>query len=226
MTAIINLAKPYKDPGGCVVCHGGRPTKTTKEEAHSGIPEKLSGEIGGPEAFYPDPGSIWIADKTCGICHQGYTERLKKALMTTEAGKLQGNFWTWGLQNELKYKAHYGNFDIEDEDGLEPAIGTEAYKKYMLAMAKANPDQFPTKLVQVPEVDVDKISEHPNLAGMTYSRQQCQRCHTGVTGHQRRGDFRGTGCSSCHVPYGIDGFYEGNDPTINKEEPGHPLCIE
>ncbi len=223
MTAIINLAKPYKDPGGCVVCHGGRPTKTTKEEAHSGIPEKLSGEIGGPEAFYPDPGSIWIADKTCGLCHQGYTERLKKALMTTEAGKLQGNFWTWGLQNELKYKAHYGNFDIEDEDGLEPAIGTEAYKKYMLAMAKANPDQFPTKLVQVPEVDVDKISEHPNLAGMTYSRQQCQRCHTGVTGHQRRGDFRGAGCSSCHVPYGIEGFYEGNDPTINKEEPGHPL---
>ena len=71
MTIIKNRAKPYQDPGGCVVCHGGRPTKTTKEEAHSGAPEKLTGG-GGPENFYPDPGSIWIADKTCGIYHQGY----------------------------------------------------------------------------------------------------------------------------------------------------------
>ncbi len=41
--------------------------------------------------FYPDPGSVWIANRTCGLCHQGYPERLTKALMNTEAGKLQGN---------------------------------------------------------------------------------------------------------------------------------------
>ena len=144
--------------------------------------------------------------------------------MTTEAGKLQGNFWTWGLQDKHKYKAHWGNYDIEDTDGPIPAIGTDAYKAYMVDLAKAHPDQFPTKLVQVPEVDINKIPDHPNLAGITYSRQQCQRCHTGVTGHQRRGDFRGVGCSSCHVPYGIEGLYEGNDPTIDKTEPGHPLA--
>ncbi len=99
MATIKAIAKPFNDPGGCVVCHGGRPTAITVEEAHSGLPEKMTKQGGGPEDFYPDPGSIWIADKTCGSCHQGYAERLKKALMTTEAGKLQGNFWTWGLQN-------------------------------------------------------------------------------------------------------------------------------
>jgi hypothetical protein len=31
------------------------------------------------------------------------------------------------------------------------------------------------------------------------------------------------GCSACHIPYGNEGFYEGNDPTINKKEAGHLL---
>ena len=46
------------DPGGCVVCHGGDPTATTAEAAHQGAPSDLA-EAGGPEMFYPDPGSIF-----------------------------------------------------------------------------------------------------------------------------------------------------------------------
>jgi len=218
--AIEAMARPVKDPGGCVICHGGTPSATTKEAAHAGSPKRLA-EAGGADTFYPDPGSVWIAEKTCGVCHQGYAERLTKALMTTEAGKLQGNFWVWNLQED--YKAYWGNYDVKDDDGPTPSIGTEAYKAYMTSLAKAHPDQIPSELKQVPEVDVHKISSDPKLAGMTYSRQQCQRCHTGVTGHQRRGDFRGAGCSSCHVPYGIEGLYEGGDPTIDKSQPGHPL---
>lgn len=82
---------------------------------------------------------------------------------------------------------------------------------------------MPTELTQVPDVDIDQIPEHPNLAGITYSRQQCQRCHVGVTGRESRGDYRGSGCSACHVPYGNEGRYEGGDPTISKEQPGHML---
>ncbi len=93
----------------------------------------------------------------------------------------------------------------------------------MVAFAEPHPDQMPSKMEQVPEVDVDAISEHPNLAGITYSRQQCQRCHVGVTGREKRGDYRGAGCSSCHVPYSNEGFYEGGDPTIAKDQPGKLL---
>ncbi len=221
-TAIEAMARPIRDPGGCVICHGGTPSATTKEAAHAGAPKGLTAR-GGADTFYPDPGSIWIADKTCGLCHQGYPRRLIKALMGTEAGKLQGNFWVWGLQDKYKYKAHWGNYDVRDEDGLTPAVGTKAYKAYMTDFAKNHPDQILERLSQVPEVDVNRISKNPKLAGMTYSRQQCQRCHVGVSGSQRRGDFRGGGCSSCHVPYSVEGLYEGGDPTINKKEPGHPL---
>jgi len=41
-----------------------------------------------------------INEFTCGqaACHQGYPERLEKALMNTEAGKIQGNLHTWGIK--------------------------------------------------------------------------------------------------------------------------------
>jgi len=214
------MGPDYGDPGGCVVCHGGTPGATTKDAAHAGTPGDLT-DAGGPHAFYPDPGSVWIADKSCGQCHFGYAERLQKSLMNTEAGKLQGNLWSWGLQDD--HKVVWGNYDLVDADGPEPAVGTDAYKAYMVAYVAAHPDQIPGEMKQVPDVDVGEISTHPNLAGITYSRQQCQRCHVGVTGREKRGDFRGAGCSSCHVPYGNEGIYEGDDPTISKELPGKLL---
>lgn len=214
------IGADFGDPQGCITCHGGDPAATEKEAAHSGAPEGLA-KAGGPHRFYPDPGSVWIAGETCGQCHQGYAERLTKSLMNTEAGKLQGNLWSWGVQESMKVV--WGNYDMVDEDGPTPSVGSDAYVDYMTKFATAHPDQIPTELKQVPDVDVNEIPKHPNLAGITYSRQQCQRCHVGVTGREKRGDFRGTGCSSCHVPYSNEGLYEGGDPTIAKDQPGKLL---
>ena len=219
METILSMGPDYGDPGGCVVCHGGTPNATTVEEAHAGSPEDLA-EFG-PHMFYPDPGALWVADRSCGQCHDGYSERLMKSLMNTEAGKLQGNLWSWGVIDT--HRSVYGNYTLTDDDGFEPIIGTDEYIDYMVAYAEEHPDQLVDSMEQVPEVDVNAISEHPNLAGITYSRQQCQRCHVGVSGREKRGDFRGAGCSSCHVPYSNDGFYEGGDPMISKEQPGKLL---
>ncbi len=215
------LGDDHGDPAGCVMCHGGNPAATTSaEQAHKGAPASLI-EADGPDRFFPDPGAVWIADKTCGQCHPGYAERVAKSLMNTEAGKLQGNLWSWGVQKD--HKVIWGNYTLTDDDGPEPMVGTDEYKAYMTAYVAAHPDQMPSRMTQVPAVDVTQIPKHPNLAGITYSRQQCQRCHVGVNGREKRGDYRGAGCSSCHVPYSNDGFYEGGDPTISKEQPGKLL---
>ncbi len=218
--AIVAMGTVNGDPAGCVTCHGGNPAAADKDAAHSGSPGQLA-KAGGPDMFYPDPGAVWIADKSCGQCHAGYAERLIKSLMNTEAGKIQGNLWSWGVQEGMKVV--WGNYDLADEDGPTPIVGTQAYKDYMLAFVAAHPDQMPAHMQQIPDVDVEQIPQHPNLAGITYSRQQCQRCHVGVTGREKRGDYRGAGCSSCHVPYSNEGFYEGGDPTIAKDQPGKLL---
>ncbi len=215
---IRDLGKLAGDPEGCVVCHGGNPKATTKEEAHKGAHPDL-----GPKAFYPDPGSVWIAEHSCGQCHADYAYRLERALMNTEAGKLQGNLHTWGVKEVQNHNVPWGNYDVKDADGAEPQVGTDAYKKYMLAMIAAYPKQFPKELKMVPQPSVEEIEKEPHLAGFTYSRQQCQRCHVGVRGREKRGDYRGMGCSACHIPYSNEGYYEGGDPTIDRKQRGHML---
>ncbi|MGB5706642.1 MAG: hypothetical protein WBM41_07405, partial [Arenicellales bacterium] len=224
MALIKALGTGHGDPEGCVMCHGGDPTATEADAAHSGSPEALKAAMG-PQLFYPDPGAMDVNPFTCGqsACHAGYGERLEKALMNTEAGKIQGNLHTWGIPEVQSYKVPWGNYDVVDEDGPIPSVGTDEYKEYMTAMIAAHKEQFPTELKQVPQPTVEEIEADPKLAGFTYQRQQCQRCHVTVKGREKRGDFRGQGCSSCHIPYSNDGFYEGNDPTIDKDQPGHLL---
>lgn len=220
MLAIIrSKGEKVGDSEGCVICHGGDPLEEEDETlAHQGAPAEIA-----PETFYPDPGSIWIADKTCGQsgCHEDKPYTVMRSLMQTEAGKIQGNMYTWTIQQDLK--VIWGNYDLDDPDGSQPLVGSEAYKAYLSAMVEEHPDQFPTSLEQLPNPSVEEIVENPYLAGFTYQRQQCQRCHVGIQGRQKRGDYRGMGCSACHIPYSNEGLYEGNDPTIPTDEPGHLL---
>jgi len=224
MTMIKSLGSGHGDSEGCVMCHGGDPLASDKEKAHSGSPDSLK-QAKGPQQFYPDPGAMDINKFTCGqaACHQGYPERVRKSLMNTEAGKIQGNLHTWGIKEVQNHKVPWGNYNIKDEDGSVPVTGTPEYKEYMKVMMAAHNDQFPTELKQIPQPTVEEIEKDPKLAGFTYQRQQCQRCHVTVKGREKRGDYRGQGCSSCHIPYGNEGLYEGNDPTISKTQKGHLL---
>ena len=90
---------------------------TEKEKAHSGTPATLK-MAPGPKDYYPDPGSIWIAENSCGACHVGYVYRTQLSLMNTEAGKIQGNLHTWGFEEVANFKVPWGNYDVEDVDGL------------------------------------------------------------------------------------------------------------
>lgn len=143
--------------------------------------------------------------------------------MNTEAGKIQGNLHTWGVEEARNYQVPWGNYAVADSDGPTPIVGTQAYKAYMAKLIEEHPDQLPTKLDQIPLPTIEEIEADPKLAGFTYQRQQCQRCHVGIKGREKRGDYRGMGCSACHIPYGNEGYYEGSDPTIDKEEQGHML---
>jgi hypothetical protein len=195
MLQLINsLSAVHGDTAGCVMCHGGDPTTSDAGKAHEGSPQSLV-DFKGPQTFYPDPGAMDINKFTCGqsACHAGYEERLE------------------------------GNYDVKDGDGPVPSVGTDAYKAYMKDMIAAHKEQFPTELAQIPQPSVDEIEKDPKLAGFTYQRQQCQRCHVTVKGREKRGDYRGQGCSSCHIPYGNEGIYEGGDPTIDKTQKGHML---
>ena len=51
--------------------------------------------------------------------------------------------------------------------------------------------------------------------------QTCLKCHLTAEPIMQPYAYRSTGCAACHVTYAGDGLYRGNDPTIDKTQPGH-----
>jgi len=221
METIAEIAEDAGFTGNsCIVCHGGNPETTVKTLAHNGsMPYFLEND--GPKDFYPDPGSPWINEHTCGYCHEAQTRPQFTSLMFTEAGKIQGTEWGFGGLNG--YNHNRANYDV-DELPLHQQLGTEVYLKYMQRLKEAEPQVFPGSMKQLPPAPTAaEVEKNPQLAAYTYIRQECQRCHTGTRGRNMPGDYRGMGCSACHIPYSTEGYYEGDDPSISHTEPGHVL---
>ncbi len=211
MQEIFIQGQKLGDPAGCVVCHGGDPAAATEEDAHK------------TGAFYADPGSPWINRFTCGQCHAELVKAQWNSLMMTEAGKIQGAAWAFGSLEG--YEHRWGNYDAANPSQKQERLGTANYHAYMEHLEAVEPQAFPEKMTSLPQAPIDlrQLAEHPEQAVFTYLRTDCQRCHLGVKGRQKRGDYRGMGCSACHIPYSNEGLYEGGDQSIDKKEPGHLL---
>lgn len=210
---ITNKGSMLGDPAGCIVCHNGDPNeRKDKEVAHGGD-------------FYPDPGSPWVNAETCGQCHTEQVGTQWQSLMMTEAGKIQGTCWSFGAMTG--YEHRYANYAVENPADPSKRLGTDTYRNYMERLTKLEPNVFVQSHEPLPEAlkahELDRLNEEPELAAYTYIRQECNRCHHAVKGRSSRGDFRGMGCSSCHIPYSNEGYYEGRDPSISQNETGHPL---
>lgn len=212
MQEILEISEQSGHPGNdCIVCHGGNPNTTELDRVHKGTP-KFFRDNPGPKNFYPEPGSPWINENTCGLCHKEQVMTQFTSLMFTEAGKIQGTLWGFGGLNG--YKHDIGNYEVE-EVAVHERLGTDVFRGYMLELAESEPQVYPSKMKSLPPAPTaEEVMENPQLAVYTYLRQECQRCHTGNKGRQERGDYRGMGCTSCHIPYGNEGIYEGKDKNI------------
>lgn len=212
------------DADGCVICHGGNPKAVTKSAAHHGAIASLA-KKGGPDAFYPDPASPWVNNRTCAQCHPKLVRAQWNSLMMTEAGKIQGATWAFGSLEG--YQHRWSNYDGKNPARPADRLGTPAYRAYMARKAKAFPNVYVERQKTLPEAPrgeaLKKLADHPGQAVFTYLRTECERCHLGVKGRARRGDYRGMGCGACHMPYSNEGFYEGADQTIPHDKPGYPL---
>ncbi len=221
MEEIYKVAEKAGHKGNdCIVCHGGNPTTMVKKRAHHGTVEYFLNHKG-PKAYYPAPGSTWINQNTCGMCHQEQVDAQMNSLMMTEQGKIQGALWSFGANEG--YNHNVATYDTKNPEDPHKRLGTVAYKQYMSELSALEPQGFPSETTALPKAPTaEEIEKDPSLAVYTYLRQECLRCHTGSKGREKRGDFRGIGCASCHIPYSNSGFYEGGDKQISKK-PGHLL---
>lgn len=200
------LSHAEKQPQGCLQCHDGIESIGEKhedlscEECHQGNPESSTKEDA-HKGLIKNPGDLNIVDQTCGVCHGGIVEKLKKSLHATSAGIISGARYTWAAQKEKN--SIYAVRQIKDTDGNIPED---------LGALK--------ELKQLPHY------QDSNQPVDDYLRNQCLRCHVWTEGARRRGDYRGSGCSACHVLYTDDGYSKSGDKTITKDESGHPARHE
>ncbi len=236
MTEILAVAAASGSGNRCVVCHGGDPRvhwegplrpdddayKDATRRGHTGAPAYFA-DHPGPKAFYPDPGSPWINEHSCGPCHAWEVDAQWRSLMMTEAGKIQGT--AWGFGGMTGYEHRWANYAVSDPDDPHAYLGTDAYKASLARIGALEPQVFVDRHDQVPAAPTDDaaLRADPSLAAFTYIRGECQRCHLGVGGKQRYGDWRGMGCSACHMPYGNAGQYQGADETLDPSTEGRPL---
>jgi hypothetical protein len=217
MQQILKLGKALGDPNGCVVCHGGTPSELhNQDRAHSGVPK---GSL--LAAFTPVPSALQVNNNTCGQCHKDHVYNVRLSMMNSDAGKMKAIAWSFGIGTE-NYDHVYANSTLVDTDGATPRFGTQKYIDYMKELAASFPGQFPSKLKEIPKVSARDIKTNPKLAAFTYLRN-CNACHLNNKGNYGRGHYRGMGCAACHNLYSNEGYYEGGDPKIPKNKPGHVM---
>ncbi|HEC66054.1 MAG TPA: cytochrome C [bacterium] len=117
---------------------------------------------------------------------------------------------------------------MDDPDGPVPIVGSSTYKKWIAKALKKGYIKNVELAKEIPSFEKGlDIWNNPHKAALSdMYRKQCARCHIWEEGRRERGDFRAGGCSACHVLYTNDGYYEGNDPTIRQDEPGHMMKHE
>ncbi len=244
---LVFAREKYGETSGyeCAVCHEGDPTSGEKAIAHNGfIPNPSSmwvlhqgkgcakchdgkGSITTlmGEALDTPVGGELMSSVNSSVENTGdYTYRMSLSLHSLMTGIASKSLSSNGVVEKGTFP--YGNFTMIDTDGPIPLVGSVKYKEWSAKALKAG---FLRRLEKVDEIpDFEKgvnVFGSEEKAGFsdTY-RKQCARCHVWGEGRGKRGDLRASGCAACHVLYGNDGKYEGNDPNIlNNESRPHPL---
>jgi hypothetical protein len=188
------MAAAWRADKKCEVCHYGQPTAATKLEAHRGI--------------IANPGDLRVIERTCGKCHSDYGEiqnvqingidnhvgRVVRSLMATAAGEIAGTRYLWNEQ-----KSRSAIYGIRAVFGLN----------------HPQPEGAVAHLQELPPAS--------NSDADSLLRGACLRCHLWTDDKASAGIFRPGGCSACHVLYDEDGLSRSGDPTVPKDEPGHPI---
>ena len=196
---------------GCAKCHDSKGSITTL--LAKPLPAPVGGELLSMAMTSSDPSGKTGTD---------YTYRMSRALMSLETGKASKILSSNGVIDKGTFP--YADFDMDDPDGSQPRVGSDAYKQWV---NKAMQDGYLRRLEKTEEIpDFDsglEVFGSEEKAGFSDThRKQCARCHVWGEGRDKRGDLRASGCASCHVLYGNDGTYEGKDAALIREESDRP----
>ena len=147
-----------------------------------------------------NPSDLAAVQESCGQgCHSGFSDedknhvdRVLRSLQGTYAGAIANVRFSFGAQ--ANPTPRYGAYGVTDD----------------------NPAAILGELTAFP-----RESDHP--VDRKFAKNCLDAgCHLSEKAQLQPYYYRSTGCAACHVLYANDGLYQGNDPTIPRDEAGHP----
>ena len=195
-----------------------------------------------------NPGDLRVTSegRGCGQCHAPHAQTVNNSLLATSAGILSGAMAAVGAESKVPESAglyentaaDQGFRAVNDANNAISKVGDVLrlieYPVYSVFGGNDPDSIFQNDDYLVGELldDVDANNrviadsplEHLLAEQMAFT---CGDCHLGSRGaNNRTGDYRSSGCTSCHMPYSLGGRSYSRDPNINKLEPIDPDDID
>jgi hypothetical protein len=192
----------------CSVCHRGiedaHPKKTlTCTTCHKGNPAATTAaeaHVG----MYANPGDLRVAAQTCGKCHAAITKNVKSSIMAHRSGTQSGSLFPNGLQATREH--------VTLSMAPVPTIPGVTL-----------PPKHPRPAGTVGRLDPLPTFKESGNVFFDLLRKECTSCHLWTQPKSIKGNFRGTGCTACHMTYGEDGKSAGADAAMPSDKTGRPL---
>ncbi|MGQ0614489.1 MAG: hypothetical protein ACT4PV_12205 [Planctomycetaceae bacterium] len=196
---------------------------------------------------FVNPGDLRVVTnaRSCGVCHAGHAESVSRSPLATETGILAGATYQLGVENAVPSRRGLHEDTASDlgfravadpaPDPTQHATVPSLLEFPVFSVRGAtgpdaifnNPAYDSANLPSGLEPDNRARTGSP-LANLFHEQIAftCGDCHLGSAGaNNRYGDFRSSGCTSCHMPYSRDGRSGSRDPNVVKTEPLNPDAI-
>jgi len=212
----------------CVDCHGGNDTATSKEAAHV-LPRKGSVFANGkrPTDSYSylnlestefirflNPSDLRVADKSCGDCHGDIVKSVRNSIMATNAMAHGAVFYNNGALAS-KVPIYGEGYDAKGKPAAlfpDPAPTREAQDRGAMPQLHPHPQFEATKItdpLRVAEVNNNEFGDRGPGTGGRIAAVYLNVLKTRLNDptlwflgvNKIGGDFRGSGCSACHIIY-------------------------
>ena len=197
-----------------------------------------------------NPGDLRVVtrQRACGQCHEAHADVVAASPLATETGILSGALHAAGIDNAIPSQAEDyqrtasdlafrpvqdPNFDAADFGTVAELVQFPVFSSRRTATPNGirnNPFYDAEVIAATPQQHADGRLITGSAISNLYHEQiafTCGDCHLGSAGaNNRTGDYRSSGCSSCHMPYAVDGRATTSDPNVNREEPFDPDDID
>jgi hypothetical protein len=195
-----------------------------------------------------NPGDLRVVTqgRSCGLCHDNHADAVSMTPLATQVGIFSGAMYAAGMENRVPARVGVQEDTLADvgfrnvtDSVVDTSITGAVSSLQEMPVYSVRGDNSPNAIFQNNDYDADELPAGLDAQGRAILGSPlanlyhemvsftCGDCHLGSAGaNNRYADFRSSGCTSCHMPYSLDGRTGSQDLNVPRNEPEDPDAIQ